>query len=152
MEQYWEPAAGKNKKPKKDDMVQMLMKSDISQEIAEEVANQVSSNDDSNNVVFIFTDNNEYVVTGIHVPAEALDGNRGPVLMRGSNEKSITAAFSRDYIAECLARVESEEEKPGLSGVSDARWIEELENLAEMVRMEIQTNPPESWDELLAGE
>jgi hypothetical protein len=72
--------------------------------------------------------------------------------MRGSNEKSITAAFSRDYIAECLARVESEEEKPGLSGVSDARWIEELENLAELVRLEIQTNPPESWDELLAGE
>jgi hypothetical protein len=72
--------------------------------------------------------------------------------MRGSNEKSITAAFSRDYIAECLARVESEEENPGLSGVSDARWIEELENLAELVRLEIKTNPPESWDELLAGE
>lgn len=152
MEQYWEPAAGKNKKPKKDDLVQMLMKSEISREIAEEVANQMGSSDEDNNVVFIFTDHNEYVVTGIHVPAEALDGNRGPVLMRGSNEKSITAAFSRDYIAECLARVESEEKNPGLSGISDARWIEELENLAELVRIEIRTNPPESWDELLAGE
>jgi hypothetical protein len=72
--------------------------------------------------------------------------------MRGGNDKSIIAAFSRDFVAERLETVDSMEKKTGLHGSSDVLWVEELENLAEMVRIEMKTNPPESWDELLTGE
>jgi hypothetical protein len=72
--------------------------------------------------------------------------------MRGGNEKSIIAAFSRDFIAERLEKVDSVEKKTGLPGASDVLWVNELESLAEMVRVEMKANPPESWDELLAGE
>jgi hypothetical protein len=72
--------------------------------------------------------------------------------MRGGNEKSIIAAFSRDFIAERLENIDSVQEKTGLSGASDILWVGELESLAEMVRLEMKNNPPESWDELLTGE
>jgi hypothetical protein len=149
---YWDPV-DKSKPFDKDEIVKMLTKSDVSQDIASEVANQLSLVDqENNNIIFIFTDDNQFVVTGIHVPSEALDGKSGPVLMRGGNDKSIIAAFSRDFIAERLEKVDSMEKKTGLPGASDVLWVGELESLAEMVRVEMKANPPESWDELLAGE
>lgn len=131
----------------------MLIESGTAPDIAHEVADQLSLvNEDNNNIIFIFSDDNEYVVTGIYVPAEALDGKSGPVLMRGGHEKSIIAAFSRDFIAERLDKVDSVEEKTGLPGASEVLWVGELENMAELVRIEMKANPPESWDDLLAGE
>jgi hypothetical protein len=131
----------------------MLTNSGAEIDIAHEVADQLSMVDqENNNVIFIFTDDNQLVVTGIHVPAESLNGETGPVLMRGGNDKSIIAAFSRDFIAERLDNVDSVVEKTGLPRASDDLWVGELENLAEMVRLEMKANPPESWDELLAGE
>jgi hypothetical protein len=147
--EYWDPV----NKLGKEELVTMLTNSNVSMDIASEVASQLSLVDEeNNNIIFIFTDDNQYVVTGIHVPAEALDGKSGPVLMRGGNEKSIIAAFSRDFIAERLEKVDSVEKKTGLPGASDVLWVNELESLAEMVRVEMKANPPESWDELLAGE
>lgn len=152
MKDYWE-SADYSEFNKNDDMINMLKKSGAAPDIAAEVANQLSMiTEDDNNVIFIFTDDNQYVVTGIHVPAESLNGSTGPVLMRGGHEKSIIAAFSRDFISDKLKNVDSMEESAGLSGVSDVMWISELEKLAEMVRVEIRTNPPENWEDLLAGE
>lgn len=150
--EYWK--SSEDSHPfEKNKLVEMLTKSGAELDIATEVANQLSLIDkDNNNIIFVFTDDNKYVVTGIHVPAEALDGKPGPVLMRGGAEKSIIAAFSRDFIIERLEKVDSEEEKAGLRGAGDALWVGELENLAELVRLEMKANPPENWDELLAGE
>ena len=149
---YWDPV-DKSKPFEKNELVKMLTDSGTHLDIATEVADQLSLVEKENsNIIFIFTDDNQFVVTGIHVPAEALDGKSGPVLMRGGNDKSIIAAFSRDFVAERLETVDSMEKKTGLHGSSDVLWVEELENLAEMVRIEMKTNPPESWDELLTGE
>lgn len=149
---YWDPVNNSNKFDK-DGLIEMLQKSDISKDVAAEVASQLSLVDEeNNNIIFIFTDDNKYVVTGIHVPSEALDGESGPVLMRGAGDKSIIAAFSRDFIAERLDSVDSIEKKAGLPGASDALWVGQLEELAEMVRVEMKANPPASWDDLLAGE
>lgn len=148
---YWEPA--KNGKAQKDDIIKLLTNSNVSMDIANEVASQLSMvEEDNNNIIFIFSDENEYVVTGIHVPAESINGETGPILMRGGNDKSIIAAFSRDFIIEKLEKVDSKEEKTGLPGIADVQWVNELENLAEMVRIELRANPPASWDDLLAGE
>lgn len=152
MESYWE-SSDKPQKTSPDQIIKMLKKNGADPDIAAEVANQISLVDeDNNNIIFIFTDDNQYVVTGIHVPSESLDGNHGPVLMRGGNDKSIIAAFSRDFVAERLDSVDSAEEKAGLPGVSEVLWVEELEKLAEMVRVELRTNPPEKWEDLLMGE
>ena len=150
--EYWE--SSDNSIPlEKEKVVEMLTSSGADLDIAHEVASQLSLvNQDNNNIIFIFSDDNQYVITGIHVPAESLNGETGPVLMRGGNEKSIIAAFSRDFIAERLGNVDSVEEKAGLPGASEILWVGELENLAEMARIEMKANPPESWDELLAGE
>ncbi|MCG3770422.1 MAG: hypothetical protein JW384_01572 [Nitrosomonadaceae bacterium] len=129
--------------------------SDIATEIAEQIllASNDIKNDLSSNVIFIFADNNEMVVTGIHVPSDALNGEDGPVLMRGAGDKSIIAAFSRDFIASRLRLTELlEEESAGLPDEFEQTWMAELENLAEMVRIEIARNPPESWEQLLEGE
>lgn len=148
---YWEPA--KNGKAQKDDIIKLLTNSNVSMDIANEVASQLSMvEEDDNNIIFIFSDDNEYVVTGIHVPAESINGETGPILMRGGNDKSIIAAFSRDFIIEKLEKVDSKEEKTGLPGIADVQWVNELENLAEMVRIELRANPPASWDDLLTGE
>lgn len=148
---YWEPV--KDQKAQKDDIIKLLTKSNVSMDIATEVASQLSLvEEDNNNIIFIFSDENEYVVTGIHVPAESINGETGPVLMRGGNDKSIIAAFSRDFIVEKLEKVDLKEEKAGLRGIADVEWVNELENLAELVRIELRANPPASWDDLLAGE
>jgi hypothetical protein len=150
--EYWE--SSEDSSPlEKDKLIKMLTNSGAELDIAHEVADQLSMVDqENNNIIFIFTDDNQLVVTGIHVPAESLNGETGPVLMRGGHEKSIIAAFSRDFIAERLDNVDSVVEKTGLPRASDDLWVGELENLAEMVRLEMKANPPESWDELLAGE
>jgi hypothetical protein len=150
--EYWE--SSEDSSPfEKEKLIKMLTNSGAEIDIAHEVADQLSMVDqENNNVIFIFTDDNQLVVTGIHVPAESLNGETGPVLMRGGNDKSIIAAFSRDFIAERLDNVDSVVEKTGLPRASDDLWVGELENLAEMVRLEMKANPPESWDELLAGE
>lgn len=149
--EYWESSGDSGLDIKK--VKNMLIESGTAPDIAHEVADQLSLvNEDNNNIIFIFSDDNEYVVTGIYVPAEALDGKSGPVLMRGGHEKSIIAAFSRDFIAERLDKVDSVEEKTGLPGASEVLWVGELENMAELVRIEMKANPPESWDDLLAGE
>lgn len=150
--EYWESSGDSSPLDIKK-IEKTLINSGTSPDIAHEVADQLSLvNEDNNNIIFIFSDDNQYVVTGIYVPAEALDGKTGPVLMRGGNEKSIIAAFSRDFIAERLDNVDSIEEKAGLPGASEILWVGELENLAEMVRVEMKANPPESWEDLLAGE
>lgn len=150
--EYWEPA-GDSGPLDINKVKKILINSGTTPDIAHEVASQLSLvNEDSNNIIFIFSDDNQYVVTGIYVPAEALDGKTGPVLMRGGHEKSIIAAFSRDFIAERLESVDSVEEKAGLPGASEILWVGELENLAEMVRVEMKANPPENWEDLLAGE
>lgn len=149
---YWDSSENSSHLDK-EKFVKMLTDSGADVDIAHEVVNQISMVDEDNsNIIFIFTDDNQLVVTGIHVPAESLNGQIGPVLMRGGNEKSIIAAFSRDFIAEKLEKVNFVEENPGLPEAGDSMWVEELERLAEMVRLEIRTNPPENWDELLAGE
>lgn len=129
--------------------------SDIATEIAEQIllaANEIK-NDLASDVIFMFVDSNELVVTGIHVPSDALNGENGPVLMRGAGDKSIIAAFSRDFIASRLRLAELlEEESAGLPDELEHTWIAELESLAEMVRIEIVRNPPESWNQLLDEE
>ena len=140
-------------------IIKKLKNSGLSSDIAAIMADQIlSASDEINNysassIIFIFADNNELVVTGIHVPSDALNGEDGPILMRGANDKSIVAAFSRDFIAERLRQMELlEEESAGLPDELEHTWMAELENLAEMVRIEIARNPPESWDQLLDGE
>jgi hypothetical protein len=73
--------------------------------------------------------------------------------MRGSHDKSIIAAFSREFIAGRLRKMESfAEEEAGLTIESEELWLDELENLADMARIELIRNPPESWEQLLEGE
>lgn len=156
MNNYWNPVDeydGEN--PGSDKFVQMLKNSNIDEEIAEEVLDQiksVSEDSEQSNVIFIFTDDNNYVVTGVHVPAESLDGETGPVLMRGRSDKSIIAAFSRDFIVECLDKADKRSSTTGLPSFADEVWISELENLAQMVRVKLAANPLKSWDEMLSGE
>jgi len=152
--EYWAQEDGDEKQ-----IIKKLKNSGLSSDIAAIMADQIlSASDEINNysassIIFIFADNNELVVTGIHVPSDALNGEDGPILMRGANDKSIVAAFSRDFIAERLRQMELlEEESAGLPDELEHTWMAELENLAEMVRIEIARNPPESWDQLLDGE
>ena len=152
--EYWAQEDGDEKQ-----IIKKLKNSGLSSDIAAIMADQILSASDEINtysassIIFIFADNNELVVTGIHVPSDALNGEDGPILMRGANDKSIVAAFSRDFIAERLRQMELlEEESAGLPDELEHTWMAELENLAEMVRIEIARNPPESWDQLLDGE
>lgn len=152
--EYWAQEDGDEKQ-----IIKKLKNSGLSSDIAAIMADQIlSASDEINNysassIIFIFADNNELVVTGIHVPSDALNGEDGPILMRGANDKSIVAAFSRDFIAERLRQMELlEEESAGLPDELEHTWMAELESLAEMVRIEIARNPPESWDQLLDGE
>ena len=152
--EYWAQEDGDEKQ-----IIKKLKNSGLSSDIAAIMADQIlSASDEINNysassIIFIFADNNELVVTGIHVPSDALNGEDGPILMRGANDKSIVAAFSRDFIAERLRQMDLlEEESAGLPDELEHTWMAELENLAEMVRIEIARNPPESWDQLLDGE
>jgi hypothetical protein len=44
------------------------------------------------------------------------------------------------------------EERAGLPDDSEELWLDELESLADMARIELIRNPPESWEQLLEGE
>ena len=126
-----------------------LTRGKMDPEIAELVAREMlDTTSATQNTIFIFTEN-DYVITGIHVPYEAI-GSNGPVLMRGANDRSIIAAFSRDKIIEMIEKLEEEEEssRAQLSDHDHERiWVERLEELAQLVRMEMSINPPGSWDD-----
>jgi hypothetical protein len=152
--EYWNSEDDEEK-----NIIKKLENHGLSSDIAALIADQISSssveldNRPANNIIFIFADSDESVVTGIHVPGDALNGEDGPVLMRGSHDKSIIAAFSREFIAGRLRKMESfAEEEAGLTIESEELWLDELENLADMARIELIRNPPESWEQLLEGE
>jgi hypothetical protein len=152
--EYWDSEDDEEK-----NIIKKLENHGLSSDIAALIADQISSssveldNRPANNIIFIFADSDESVVTGIHVPGDALNGEDGPVLMRGSHDKSIIAAFSREFIAGRLREMESlAEERAGLPDDSEELWLDELENLADMARIELIRNPPESWEQLLEGE
>lgn len=152
---YWNPVNESSKENQTRQLRSILEKNHISSEIVEEVLEQLTpamQDFENSDIIFVFTADDEYVVTGIHVPAESLNGASGPVLMRGKTEKSIIAAFSQDFIIQRLEKVDSVANKSGLPAFADAAWVSELEELAEMTMMELRLNPPENWDELLPGE
>ncbi|MFM9028774.1 MAG: hypothetical protein ACKOQ6_12410 [Bacteroidota bacterium] len=134
------------------DFEKMLHNHDIDPDLAAEIAGQIkeAENQEVHNVIFVFTEGN-YAVTGIHVPAESINGSTGPVIMMGSNEKHLIAAFSRENITELLTKVDVLEEGAGLPGVAEQAWINELEKLVERVRVEMKNNPPENWVEKLGN-
>lgn len=145
----------KNKKSFVDSMTSSLAEQSMDLEIAAIVANEIAdASSTAENTIFIFTEN-DYVITGIHVPYEAI-GSDGPVLMRGSNDRSVIAAFSRDKIISMLEKLDLEEETTGLQPDDPAHyekmWVGELEELAQLVRLEMSINPPASWDDLLKGD
>lgn len=117
-------------------------------EIAELVAREIlDTTSATQNTIFIFTEN-DYVITGIHVPYEAI-GSDGPVLMRGASDQSIIAAFSRNKIIEMIEKLEHDEVNMEELSVDDQErvWVEKLEDLAQLVRLEMSVNPPSSWDD-----
>lgn len=138
----------------KDEFYKLLDDSALPQEMLQEVKSQLDDIDkDESNIVFIFTEG-EYVVTGIHVPASSIDNKSGPVLMRGANDNSIIAAFSRRYLSEVLDSMEIESSlanDAGLQNHRESAWIGQLEAMAEMVRVEMTSNPPEKWDDFFMG-
>ena len=140
----------------KTEFTQMLDASGLPAEVVHEVKSQLKDIDSGeSNIVFLYTDG-PYVVTGIHVPASALDDKPGPVLMRGGGENSIIAAFSRDFIIESLKQIDIQEfldeERAGLQPQGEDLWVAELEKMAEMVKMELAINPPEKWDDFPMGD
>ncbi len=140
----------------KNDFLELIDTSGLNPEVVHEVKKQLEDVDSGeSNIVFLFTDG-PYVVTGIHVPSTALDNKPGPVLMRGANENSIIAAFSRDFIIEALKNVDFEAayeaEEAGLLSSDESSWIIELEKMAEMVKLELASNPPEKWDDFFMGD
>jgi hypothetical protein len=132
----------------KKEFMRLLSSADIDTEIAQEVVSRMEETGIENNIIFIFTEE-DYVVTAIHVPAESINGEDGPVLMRGAGDKSIIAAFSRELIMRKLDIVE--ESPPGLPLIADQAWVDELEKMAQEVKIQMQSNPPERWEDLLKG-
>jgi len=132
---------------------QMLRRSGVSPELADEVESQIkeATEMEKTNVVFIFTEGN-YAVTVVHVPDSALNGEPGPVLMRGATEKHVIAAYSIDVIKQKL-----EDVAPEGAGLTSARteelWVDELEKMAAEIRLELEMNPPKNWtSELDSGQ
>lgn len=130
----------------------LLDKSNIDGGIAAEVMDQIElAEQTEKNIIFIFTENDEYVVTAIHAPEESIDGRSGPILLRGSHDKSIIAVFSREYIAARIQLIDTHPAGAGLDVNREDVWVRELEKLAELVKLEMAVNPPENWDDLLGG-
>lgn len=133
----------------RNQFMETLKGAKIDEEIANEMATQLLETTKNNhNIIFVFTEG-EYAVTAIHVPRESIDGRDGPVLMPGSNEKSIIAAFSAEFMRDKIKNVDLIEEGAGLPGVGDTAWVAELEKLVEIVKLELAANPPDNWDSLL---
>jgi hypothetical protein len=125
-----------------------MVRNNMDPEIAELVAREIlDTTSATQNTIFIFTEN-DYVITGIHVPYEAI-GSDGPVLMRGASDQSIIAAFSRNKIIEMIEKLENDEVNMEELSVDDQErvWVEKLEDLAQLVRLEMSVNPPSSWDD-----
>jgi hypothetical protein len=141
-----------------DEFLNELDSSSISPEIVNEVRQQLADvEDEQSSIIFIFTEG-RYVVTGIHVHPAALDGKDGPILMRGAGDNLIIAAFSRNYIIRLLEESEELETYgeesaglfPGLNQQEHA-WMQQLEKMASLVRVELVSNPPEKWEDILEG-
>jgi hypothetical protein len=133
----------------KQEFMRLLNSAEIDTEIAEEVVSRLEETGIENNIIFIFTEE-DYVVTAIHVPADSIDGEDGPVLMRGARDKSIIAAFSRELIIRKLDIID--DLPPGLPLIADQAWVDELEKMAEAVKIQMSSNPPERWEDLLEGD
>ena len=131
---------------------QMLVKHGIDDDLASEIISQFNSGirGEIPNLIFVFTEG-EYAVTGIHVPESALEGKDGPILIQGANPKHIIAAFSQSKIRNTINLVDWKEQAAGLPGISDLSWADELEKLVELVKIEIQNNPPKNWVDELGG-
>lgn len=126
-----------------------LSRLNFDQDLKDELVSQINeTTNETHNIIFIFSDN-EWVITGIHVPDEALDGNEGPILMRGANPKHIIAAFSQSDIRKRIRGFDEIEIITGLPQDGDLGWMNELENMCKDVMVKLRTNPPESWDDLL---
>jgi hypothetical protein len=69
--------------------------------------------------------------------------------MPGANDKNIIAAFSDEFIRSKIKTVDLLEENAGLTGIGDVAWMNELEKLVEIVRLELAANPPDKWESLL---
>lgn len=143
------PAAdvyGKNYK-----LMKILTDASMKPDIAHEVITQlIEASGEKHNIIFIFTEG-DYVVTAIHVPKKAINGDDGPVLLRGATDKSIIAAFSKEYIQSEISIVDAIEEGAGLIPVGETVWLTKLEKMALAIKMEMDTNPPEKWEDLLSG-
>ena len=124
----------------------------LSEDSQTEIFDQVTSameNTENSDVIFIFVENEDVVVTAIHVPKESINDASGPIVMRGKTDKSIIAVFSSEYILDRIQKSGCEEVSPGLLNANDEKWISELENLAEMIMLEVSLNPPQTWSEML---
>lgn len=130
----------------------LLKKANLDDELAAEVATQVrEAGGEKHNILFVFTEGT-YAVTAVHTSRDALDGKDGPVLMRGANERSIIAAYAADYIENLIDKADKLEEETGLPGFGDTAWMNELEKMADRIKLEMKLNPPASWDDLLKEE
>lgn len=126
-----------------------LSKLNVDDDLKDELVSQINETaNEAHNIIFIFSDN-QRVITGIHVPDEALDGDGGPVLMRGANPKHIIAAFSQSNIRKRIQAFDEIEIITGLPRDGDSGWMNELENMCKDVIVKLRTDPPESWDDLL---
>jgi len=126
-----------------------LSRLNVDDDLKDELVSQINeTTNEAHNIIFIFSDN-QRVITGIHVPDEALDGDGGPVLMRGANPKHIIAAFSQSNIRKRIRAFDEIEIITGLPRDGDSGWMNELENMCKDVIVKLRTDPPESWDDLL---
>jgi len=133
------------------ELLKILTEASMDVDVAQEVIAQLrEASGEKHNIIFIFTEG-DYVVTAIHVPQKSINGETGPVLLRGATDKSIIAAFSKEYIQSEISNVDSIEEGAGLTGIADAAWLAKLEKMALAVKVEMDTNPPEKWEDLLSG-
>lgn len=130
---------------------ELLKKTGISEDLAADIKEKLKETTElENNIIFIFTEG-DYLITAIHVPSEAIGGSDGPVLTRGANNNHIFAAFSKDFIRSKIENLDLPEDIAGLPTNSELMWVQELEDMAEMVKVELSANPPEKWSDGLEG-
>lgn len=100
--------------------------------------------DDDNNVLMIGT-NGEVTVTIIHVPASALDGKRGPVLLPTTDSVRIVAAVSRESISQWLEKKEKEIVDPL---IMESAWSGLLQRLYDRVLLINSHKPHKLIDDI----
>lgn len=138
---------------------EILEKSNLPVELLHEVKNQLkdTTREDSN-IIFVFTEG-DYVITGIHVPSEVLDGEEEPLVFRGSSSNSIIAAFSHQYLRKAIDGCtfgnsiydQDRESPPGLLSGEELEWMGELEKMTELVRVKLEQSPLPEWEDILGG-